>query len=305
MKVYTITLNPAFDVYAKTSDFCAEKECLADIIRRDSGGKGINTSRALSVLGVENTAFLLVGEENKDEFIKELKGYNLDFRYVTVSGRIRENITLKSQGKKETRISFRGFYADKKSLDQLFSLLFENDLKDSYVTLSGSLPVGISAEDVLPYLKKAKDCGARIIIDSKNFTKADILSLAPFMIKPNEEEISLYTEGSSDDIDSALRSAKSLQNQGIDNVIITLGPRGGVLANDRGVFSARPPKISVKSTVGAGDSTVAGFIYAVINNETGFDALKTALSVGTAACMSEGSEPPRKEIIKEVRENIC
>ena len=111
MKIITLTLNPAFDIHCYTENFKPYHENLAKITDRDASGKGVNISRALKATGVDSLAFLVLGDENADSFERGLKADGLNYRAVTVSGRIRENITLHTEGADETRISFAGFRA--------------------------------------------------------------------------------------------------------------------------------------------------------------------------------------------------
>ena len=96
------------------------------------------------------------------------------------------------------------------------------------------------------------------------------------------------------------RSAKILRQCGIKNVMISLGEKGAMLCCDSGIYVAKAPKVEVVSTVGAGDSSLAGFIWAKLKKQSDTAALTMAVSCGSAACISEGSLPPKKEIIKKL-----
>ena len=106
--IYTITLNPAFDVYAFADRFEAFHENLARVESRQAGGKGINISRALAQNGIENTAVVVLGKENAEPFRSELDRLGMDAVYLEKEGRIRENLTLHTKNRPETRISFAG-----------------------------------------------------------------------------------------------------------------------------------------------------------------------------------------------------
>ena len=110
MKIYTITLNPAYDIHADADDFAAGHECLATVTSRDAGGKGVNISRALCACNVENTAVIVLGKENAGDFRRDIA--YMDTLLLEREGRIRENLTLHSNNSPETRISFRGFAVD-------------------------------------------------------------------------------------------------------------------------------------------------------------------------------------------------
>ena len=113
MKIYTLTLTPAYDVHASADSFSVCRENFATIIDRDAGGKGVNVSRALCAVGVNNTAVVVIGKDNGSDYKASLAQFGLNALYLEKDGRIRENLTL-HHGSGETRISFSGFCAGKK-----------------------------------------------------------------------------------------------------------------------------------------------------------------------------------------------
>ena len=304
MKIITLTLNPAFDMHCVCDDFKPYNENFASISSYEAGGKGINISRALCVNGIENTAYVIVGNQNKDDFLNYLKKDNVCYKEFTVSGRIRENITLHTVGKKETRISFLGFNCNNEIIFEIQNELFKENLRDCVVTLTGSVPDGVDVEAVKQFLKHLKEKGARVVIDSRSFTRDDIVEVSPWLIKPNEEEIKMYSNNDVTDINSGAIAARVLHKEGIENVMISLGSRGAVLCNADGVFAAQVPNVDVVSTIGAGDSTVAGFLDGAIKGVSSDKMLKNAVAYGSAACLKEGSAPPQKSDIAAIYNKV-
>ena len=221
-------------------------------------------------------------------------------KYITAKGRIRENITLHTSSKPETRISFSGFSLDKTIFNQFEKLVFEETLNDAVVTFTGSIPDGIDKSLIKKFLLKIKHMGAKLVIDSKSFDISDLIELRPFLIKPNGEEVSLYSNIAVNDLDSALKAANEIRTLCAENVIISLGGKGAVLCCDDGNFTVVPPEITVKSTVGAGDSMIAGFLSALAKNLRFSEALRLSVAFGTAACTTVGTKPPAKDIIDEI-----
>lgn len=125
MNIYTLTLNPAFDVHAHAEAFALHRESVAAVLSRDAGGKGVNISRALRALGTENEAFVVLGKENGAEFSAALHADGIRYTPFWTEGRIRENITLHVPNEKETRLSFRGFAADDGVLDEIEKALLD------------------------------------------------------------------------------------------------------------------------------------------------------------------------------------
>lgn len=298
MKIVTLTLNPAFDIHCFAEKFQPFCENLAYVTATEAGGKGVNISRALTVNGVDNTALVVLGEENADGFRKSLAADKMTVSEITVRGRIRENITLHTDNADETRISFAGFSADDALLKRVEGALDAIVDKDTVLTLTGRNPEGISLEATKCFLAKMKARGARIVIDSRSFGRDDLLECKPWLIKPNQEEIAAYANTSVTDFASAARVAESLRGSGIENVMISLGSRGAMLCCEDGCFVACAPRIEALSTIGAGDSSIAGFIAARAHGLGYPEMLRHAVCYGSAACMTEGTRPPRPKDIK-------
>ena len=293
MNIFTLTLNPAIDVHCKSDEFIPFAENLFNVTSNDAGGKGINISRALNVSGTKNTAIVVVGTDNGDDFLKKLRDEDISYKEIKVSGRIRENITLHTKNQKETRISFSGFSSDNSIIDKCEKILNEEDLKDSIITVTGRLPDGVDMSYVIEFILRLKEKGAKIVIDSRSFKKEDITACHPWLIKPNEEEIKMYTDLPVNDVESAIIASRNLKSQGIENVMISLGGAGAVLTTDDGTYVANAPVINVVSTIGAGDSSIAGFIAEFSKNASYSDALKNAIAYGSAACCVDGTQAPR------------
>ena len=150
MKIYTLTLSPAYDVHATAAEFAAFHENLATVTTRDAGGKGVNISRALLSGGVTSTAVVVLGKENAEEFRQALDAAGLHSLIFYKEGRIRENLTLHCPGVPETRISFTGFSVDSETLNQVRGAM-EID-KDTIVTFTGRVPAGIDLVQVKAFL---------------------------------------------------------------------------------------------------------------------------------------------------------
>ncbi|MBQ4268386.1 MAG: hexose kinase [Clostridia bacterium] len=313
MKVYTVTLNPAYDVHATVDGFAAEKENFATVLSRDAGGKGVNVSRALLCggaengvengvkKGVENTAIVVIGSENGDEFKNRLQREGLRCVFLERAGRIRENLTLHAENGQETRISFSGFTLDDTIFDELDGVLDvgEGDI----VAFTGSVPSGVSINRVKSFLKGLKDRGVRLAVDSRSLSIADITEIEPWLVKPNEEEFVKYFGVEVNGFDDCVLYATELSLNGVENVMVSLGERGAMLAAD-GLYIATPPKIKALSTIGAGDSSIAGFISAFIADTGAANCVKTAVAYGTAACLTDGTNPPKKSDIDEILKGV-
>ena len=303
MKIITLTLNPAFDVHCRADNFRPYHESIVEIMSRDAGGKGVNISRALCSVGCENTAVAIVGDENGDEFTRMLENDGLKVDTIRCKGRIRENITLHEKENPETRISFGGFAVDGSVIEAISEKMGDVS-ENTVVTFTGSLPRGISSSDILTMLKKLKAQGAKIVIDSRSVTLDELVDFKPWLIKPNKDEIEKYIGGKVNGAEDALEIASRLHSKGIENVMISLGKDGAVLANRDGRFYAKAPTVEAMSTIGAGDSAVAGFIFGFERGRSSDKRLALSVAFGTAACMRDGTKPPLECDIKTIENEI-
>jgi len=293
MKIFTITLNPAYDVHACMDRFVPFHENLAQIQSKDAGGKGLNISRALLCAGVPHTAVIVLGKENSADYKQHLDSLRLDCLLFEKEGRIRENLTLHCPDSPETRISFSGFTVDRSILDEITAQLPADS--DTVITFTGRVPQGIDMSDVKTFLQAFKARGAKIVLDSRSFSLADMYEVKPWLVKPNQEEISAFFDSEITTVAEAAAKARELHDHGIDNAMVSLGSEGALLCTGEHIYHALSPKIAPVSTIGAGDSTIAGFLAAASQGKTEAQCLRSAVAYGSAACLTSGSLPPRKQ----------
>lgn len=295
MRIFTLTLNPAYDVHVYTKEFVPFHENIAAVQSREAGGKGVNISRALQNAQTENTAVVILGTDNSGEFCRDLENAGLSTLLLEVPGRIRENITVHCDNAPETRISFRGFSADDSLLEQINACIRPGP--DTVITMTGRIAEGMTMARVKGFLKDAAARGARIVIDSRSFTLSDLAEVRPWLIKPNQEEISAYCGMPVENMETARLKAKEISRLGIENVMVSMGEQGALLVRGEQVFSACAPQVQAVSTIGAGDSAIAGFIAAAVRGQQPETCLAWAVAFGSAACLTEGTQPPEKSAI--------
>lgn len=302
MKIYTLTLSPAYDVHATAEQITACHENLATVRSRQAGGKGVNISRALHSWGVANRAVVVLGRDNCADFQQELQQTGLDCLFFTQPGRIRENLTIHAQNQPETRISFTGFSVEEGILDRILEAI-EVDA-DTVVTFTGRIPEGMELETAKAFLTRLQQRGAKIVLDSRSFGVQDILEVKPWLIKPNQEEISMFFDCPVDTLEQAKEKACIFSDAGVENTVISMGGQGALLLTGGEVYAVTPPAVDVVSTVGAGDSSIAGFLAAAMEGGDKAKCLRTAVAFGTAACLTEGTQPPEKEAVRKLLEQL-
>lgn len=304
MKVYTITLNPVYDIFYRVPDFKLFEENQASNVSVFTGGKGVNVSRALLSTGYDTTAYLLLGHENCQSFVEGMVAAQIPTRLFYTEGRMRENVTLIDDKGNETRIIMNDFSANPESLEYILSTLKKEVQPDDIIACSGRFPKGIPTRDTVNFVEKLKELTDKVALDTKSIGLNDTLEIAPWFIKPNEKEVEALVGYPCHDKEIALKAAEELHNNGIANVIISLGAKGAVYCGTLGKCEIEIPSITPVSTVGAGDSTVAGFIAGFIDNPTMENCVKTACAYGTACCLEPGTNPPTPENVKDIASRI-
>ncbi len=298
MKIFTVTLSPVIDRYASCESLIPYREHTLTDGGRFAGGKGLNTARALLAYGTPAEPLLVLGRENKAEFL-DLVPRELSPLLVETHGYVRENLTLVSDGGKETRLSFRAPCVEEGILDRVFRVLKERGAKDAYISIGGKCPDGLSRTALVDFALRLQKEGARLLIDSRSYDREMIEAIKPYFIKPNEEEIAAYGYKAFD-LSSAAEAARGLCRLGCQNAMVSLGAGGAALASQEGCFIAKAPTLTPRSTVGAGDSAIGGFLYASVKGLGPKERLAYAVSFGSAACLTEGTTPPNRADIDKL-----
>ncbi len=292
--IYTVTFNPALDYVMRMPDFLPGETNRAQEEELQVGGKGINVSYILGQLGQESVAlgFLAgdVGELLRQRV--EKMGVRTDFISLP-AGQTRINVKVK--GQVETELNGRGPDIPPQAVEELFAKL--NTLKDGdTLVLSGSASISLSPRIYGDILKHVSCKAVHCVVDATGELLLCALPFHPFLIKPNHRELGelVGQELAADDIPALTQAAQELQRQGAENVMVSLGGHGALLAAvDGNVYTQKTPSGTLKNSVGAGDSTVAGFLTAC---ERGYsEALRLAVAAGSATAFSLGLAT-RKEI---------
>ncbi len=297
MKAIIISLNSTIDTHFYIKNFECNKENFVEKRVDFAGGKGINTAKVLNVLSVPYRLFVLLGKENSEYFSKLLEKENIQTTKFYCDGKTRENISIHAQNISETRLCENSFFATDTSCSSVFESAFNDTENGDIVIFSGRIPKGVSKENILNLLIEFKQKNVKLIIDSASFSLEDYYLLKPFLIKPNEDEIAHFGSTTDNSIENLLKS-------GVDNIAFSKGKNGIFLFNENEIKSAVPPKISALSTVGAGDSSIAGFVSGLINSNKMDYALRLAVTCGTANCLTEGGVPPLKIDIENIFDKV-
>jgi 1-phosphofructokinase len=283
--IYTLTLNPSVDYIMELDQFT--KGGLNRSAKENAlpGGKGINVSRVLHVLGVKSTALGFAGGFT-GEYIKQfLREENIDTDFVEVEEMSRINVKVKCDD--ETEINGNGPSINKGQLHQLLSQI-SNLSKDDTLVLAGSIPASVPKSFYQEAAALCEERGARIVIDAEKNLIEPVLSLKPFLIKPNHHELGEMFGVVIESVDEAIHYGRKLKEEGAENVIVSMAEKGALLLTGEDVHYASVPKGELKSSVGAGDSTVAGFLAGLSNGLSLEDSFRLGTAAGSATAFSIG-----------------
>ena len=281
--IYTITLNPALDYNLETSEFNLGKLNLSEQTQFSSGGKGINVSKVLKNLGVESTALGFLGGFT-GEFIKyELEKKEIKHDFVEVSGDTRINIKIKT-GETETELAG---LSPKIHENQIISLMdkLKNVNHGDILVLSGSVPKSLQRDIYKKIIENIKK-DIKVILDTRGEAFVEALSLKPFLVKPNHHELEEFCNKNLNTLEEIIEGAKSIQNLGVENVIVSLGKDGSIILTGNEIYKGNVPKGVLKNSVGAGDSMIAGIVSKLSQGESILEAYKFGIASGSATAFS-------------------
>ena len=285
--IYTVTFNPALDYVVRVDHFALGEVNRTEQERIYYGGKGLNVSAVLSTLGYGNTALGFVAGFTGDEIERGVKGLGFRSDFIRVEkGLSRINVKLKSQ--EETEINGMGPEITGEDVTQLFEKL-DRLTEGDVLVLSGSIPKSIN-DDIYERIMESLDGrGVRIVVDATKDLLINVLPYHPFLIKPNNHELGEMFGVTLHGPEEIIDYGKRLQKKGARNVLISMAGDGAILiTEEEEVFRMGVPKGTVKNSVGAGDSMVAGFIAGYLENGSFEHALRLGSAAGSASAFSEG-----------------
>lgn len=265
LKIVTVTLNPALDLTGSLSSLKTGSVNLINAGSLHPAGKGINVAKVLSELGANVTVTGLLGENNQQEFVELFKSLSIDDRFIRVDGATRINVKIVENSDQVTDLNFPGIQVNEPELIAFEKTLFELAKDHELFVIAGSLPQGVSAVRCASWIGKLQGMGKKVFFDSSNQALVEGVKSNPYLIKPNDDELSALTAFELNNEEQLKKSAKNLLNQGCENIVISLGEKGVLWLDKSGWLSALPPKTTVVSTVGAGDTLVAGLCWGKLN----------------------------------------
>jgi 6-phosphofructokinase 2 len=302
--IYTVTLNPALDRALEVNELVPDD---ANRIRWEcsyAGGKGIDASRVIQVLGGESVALGFVGGFHGMELEQRLLRQGVRCDFVETRGETRTNILIFEKNKKtHTSLNASGQKVNEVEIGELLDKV-RKVVDPSYFIVSGSVPEGVPVDIYEKIINIVRARGVLVALDADGEVMRRGLSAMPDFIKPNIHELGRLVERRLSTVEDVLEATQIVRGWGVSTILVSMGDAGALLVSNGARLLGIPPKVDVDSTVGAGDSFLAGFILAHSRGEDPKSCLRLAVAAGAAAAMTPGTELARKNDVEEILPHV-
>jgi len=293
--IVTITFNPALDKSVSVQELIPERKLHCSLPVYEPGGGGINVARAISKLGGKAVALYVAGGDAGKKITELLSEEDVVSVVTPIMGATRENLVVFENGSRKQYlfdmpgpvITAEEWQACLKSLEQLPGV--------EYIVASGSLPTGVPVDIFARIALIARRKKAKLVVDTSGEALKHAIEAGVYLIKPNLRELALAAGMEELNPGMAADAAKGLISRGrCEAVVVSMGPAGAMLVTKDHTVNIIPPKQTVKSTVGAGDSLVGGIVLGLAENRLLEDAVRFGVACGTAATINSGTELCRR-----------
>lgn len=283
-RVLTVTLNPALDLTLQLPALRLGEVNRSDNLQVHAAGKGLNVAQVLADLGHQLTVTGFLGEANAQPFEQLFAARGFADEFVRVAGETRSNIKLAEADGRITDINGPGLEVGAAQREELLARLERLVPGHELVVVAGSLPRGVEVPWFVELLQRLARLGARVALDTSGAALREGLALSPWLIKPNEEELAQARGLDPADAQVLADEARRL-NARIEHVVMSRGAAGVSWFAPAAAWHAQPPKVRVVSTVGAGDSLLAGMLHGLL---AGWPAERTLAHATAIAAQAVG-----------------
>jgi len=304
-RIVTITFSPCIDKSTSVSALLPEKKLACASPKLEPGGGGINVARAIKKLGGEVTAIYPAGGYTGKYFIELLNKEHVNSHYIETLNETRENFIVVDES---TNAQYRFGMPGTILMEQEWKKILQDlaDMNDvEYIVASGSLPTGVPVNIFAMVAEIATTKKAKLIIDTSREALKDAVDKSVFLIKPNLRELSSLVDKEYLNPDEISTAARQIIEKGkCQAVVVSMGAEGALLVTESIERKFGPPVVDKRSTVGAGDSMVAGIVYKLANGECLENAVAYGVACGTAATMNSGTELCKKEDVERLLQRL-
>ena len=294
--IITITFNPAIDKSTSVTELVPDKKMRCSQPVFEPGGGGVNVARAIKKLGGNANAVYLAGGYSGSFFKQLLDKEEVDSSVIKIAGHTRENlIVVDKKNDLQYRFGMPGPGVTEEEWKQL--LTFLDGIEDvAFMIASGNVPSGMPADIFTRISSIAKKKNAKFIVDASGESLKLALSEEVFLIKPNLGELSsLAGKEWIDHSEVEITARQIIDKNKCEVIVVSMGEKGAMLISASETISVIPPTVERKSTVGAGDSMLAGIVLSLSRGWSLADSVRFGVACGTAATMNPGTELCHRE----------
>lgn len=289
--VLTITLNPSVDKSSSVGGIIPEKKLRCNSPKYEAGGGGVNVSRALKRLGISSDTFFTSGGRTGRLLEELLQAEQLNIFPFHIAAETRENfIVLDTSNNKQYRFGFPGERLKKEEQNEILNNVKEMNPFPDFVVISGSLPEETDPNFMKQLVNACKSKGSKVVIDTSGEALKTAVEEGVFLLKPNIGELAILVGKEKLEEADVDQAAQLIISQGkAEIVVVSLGSQGAILFSATEKIQIAAPHVEVKSTVGAGDSMVAGMISVLVKGGDYREVLSMGIACGSATTMTEGT----------------
>lgn len=287
--IVTVTPNPSLDQTLEVDALRPGEIHRANAAHLDPGGKGVNVARALVANGHASRAVLPLGGFEGEQLASLLRHMGIEVAPVPIADPIRTNLTLVEPNGTVTKVNAPGPTLSAFEVEALLERTVAAVDGARWVVASGSLSPGMGDDFYARVVDAVRAAGARTAVDTSGPALLGAVPVGPDLLKPNEDELVEATGVALETLGDVVDAANKLRSDGVRAVLVSLGPNGAVLVDDTGAIHAESEAVVPRSTVGAGDALLAGFLA---SGAEGLSALAEGVAWASAACVLPGTAMP-------------
>jgi len=288
--ITTLCLNPALDVSYHVDKLIPEQKTRSDTARHDPGGNGINIGRAFKRMPIESHTFCVIAGR-VGQILKDLLDHELDnIYYEEVDGNTRINTTIiELETRQQFQVVDSGTDIPKAQL-QTITNDFIRQAGNGFAIITGSCQPNVPPNLYAKIIGRINEQGGKAVIDSHGEILKQAINAKPFLIKPNKYELEALLQVELPTVEAIAHTARQIQQNGVTNVCVSLGEGGAVLISPENSFYAPALNVAINTTVGAGDSMVAGMVAGFQIENSAEAALRYGIACGAGTVMHPGTE---------------
>jgi 1-phosphofructokinase len=305
LKVATVTLNPAIDQTVSIPNFQAGRVNRVTRSQADAGGKGVNVASVLADYGLSLAVTGFLGKENVSIFEYLFARKKIEDHFVRIAGSTRTGIKIIDEVTHDTTdINFPGQMPTASDVSKLFQIVEELTASCSWFVLAGSIPADLNPAIYGELVTLIKSKGRAVALDTSGQGLHKALPAGPTMIKPNIDELQELVGHSLTTQAEVVQAARTWLERGIALVVISMGADGAIFVEEDEVVLAQPPKVTVQSTVGAGDAMVSGTVAGKIQGFSLAECARLATAFSVSAVSQVGSGLPSAEVLEQFKNQV-